>query len=151
MTDGQLIDRREELFRLFKDGALNEPTIDLAAVGQPMMEAEAMARRGRWIDEHAHLVDEYGDVLHEIDRRVAARTVLWQIKPPKDLLAEIGSRSESPNPQAWDAAVAVYARTRLEVGHEVALLDPAVRQVGAWRDMVLEPIETPAPTLRLIG
>jgi hypothetical protein len=150
MTDRQLIDRREELFQLFKDGPLNEPTIDFAA-DDPPMEAEPMARRARWIDDHAHLVDEYSDVLHEIDRRVAARTVLWQINPPEDLLAAIGSRSESPNPQAWDAAVPVYARTRLEVGPEVDLLDPAVRQAGAWRDMVLEPIETPAPTLRLIG
>jgi hypothetical protein len=148
MTDRQLIDRREELFRLFKDGPLNKPTIaEMAPAPQPMMEAEAMARRGRWIDEHAHLVDEYSDVLREIDRRVAARTVLWQINPPEDLLAEIGSRSESPNPQGWDAAVAVYARTRLEVGPEVDLLDPAVPRTAQWRDMVLQPIETPAPTL----
>jgi hypothetical protein len=68
MTDRQLIDRREELFQLFKDGPLNEPTLDFAVVDQPMMEAEAMTRRGRWIDEHAHLVDEYSDVLQEIDR-----------------------------------------------------------------------------------
>ncbi|MGH8946939.1 MAG: hypothetical protein ACRDVL_12425, partial [Acidimicrobiia bacterium] len=100
---------------------------------------------------HAHLVDEYSDVLREIDRRVAARTVLWQINPLEDLLAEIGSRSESPNPRAWDSTVAVYARTRLEVGPDADLLDPAVRQAGQWRDIVLEPIETPAPTLRLIG
>jgi conjugative relaxase-like TrwC/TraI family protein len=140
MTDRQLIDRREELFQLFKDGPLNEPTIDFAAADQPMMEAEAMARRGRWIDEH-----------QEIDRRVAARTVFWRINPPEDLLAEIGSRSESPDPQAWDAAVAVYARTRLHVGPDVDLLDPAVRQAWEWRDIVLDPIETPAPTLRLTG
>lgn len=87
MTDRQLIDRRNELFQLFKDGPLNEPTIDFAAVDQPTLETEAMARRGRWIDEHAHLVDEYSDILGEIDRRVAARTVLWQINAPEDLLA----------------------------------------------------------------
>jgi hypothetical protein len=151
MTDRQLIDRRNELFQLFKDGSLNQPSHDSAAIDQPMTEAEAMARRGRWIDNHAHLVDEYSDVLHEIDRRVAARTVLWQINPPEDLLAEIGSRSESPNPHAWDAAVAVYARTRLEVGPEVDLLDPSVPKTAQWRDMVLQPIETSAPTLRLTG
>jgi hypothetical protein len=103
------------------------------------------------MDEHAHLVDEYSGVVQEIDRRAAARTVVWQINPPEDLLGEIGSRSESPNPQAWDAAVAIYARTRLEVGPEIDLLDPAVPRTSQWRDMVLEPIETPAPTLRLIG
>jgi hypothetical protein len=151
LTDRHLIDRRNQLFQPFKDGPLNEPTIDFAAVDQPMMEAEAMTRRGRWMDEHAHLVDEYSDVLREIDRRVAARTVLWQINPPEDLFAEIGSRSDFPSPQAWDAAVAIYARTRLEVGPEVDLLDPAVRQAREWRDMVLQPIETPAPTLRLTG
>jgi hypothetical protein len=151
LTDRQLIDRRNELFQLFKDGPFIEPTVGFAAVEQPMMEVETMARRGPWIDEHSRLVGEYGDVLQEIDRRVAARTVLWQINPPEDLLAEIGSRSVSPNPQAWDAAVAVYARTRLEVGPEVDLLDPAIRQAGQWRDMVLQPIETPAPTLRLTG
>jgi hypothetical protein len=147
MSDRQLIDRREELFQLFNNGPLDELTIDFTAVDQPMMEAEVMARRG----EHAHLVDEYSDILHEIDRRVAARTVLWQINPPEDLLAEIGSRSVSPNPQAWDSAVAVYARTRLEVGPDVDLLDPAIRQAGQWRDIVLQPIETPPPTLRLTG
>jgi hypothetical protein len=151
LTDSQLIDRRDQLFQLFKDGPLSEPTLDFAAVDQPTMEGGAMARHERWINEHAPLIDEYRDVLHEIDRRVAARKVLWQINPPEDLLAEIGSRTESPNPQAWDAAVAIYARTRLEVGPEVDLLDPAVRQAGQWRDMVLQSIETPPPTLRLIG
>ncbi len=151
MTDRQLIDRREELFQLFKDGPLNEPTINSAAIDRGSMGAEAVARRSRWIDENAYLVDEYRDVLQEIDRRVAARTVVWQINPPEDLLVEIGSRSESPNPQAWDAAVAVYAKTRLEVGPEVDLLDPSVRQASQWRDLVLQPVETPAPTLRLTG
>jgi len=151
MSDRQLIDRREELFQLFKDGPLNDPILDFAAIDHASTGAEAVTQRSRWIDEHSHLVDGYSDVLHEIDRRVAARTVLWQINPPEDLLAEIGSRSQSPNPQAWDAAVAVYARTRLEVGPEVDLFDPSVRQAGAWRDMVLQPIETPAPTLRLMG
>jgi len=151
MTDRQLVDRREELFQLFKDGRLNEPTLDFAAVDQPTMEPEAVTPRGRWIDDHVHLVDEYSDVLQEIDRRVAARTVLWQINPPEDLLAELGSRSGSRNPQSWDAAVAVYARTRLEVGPEVDLLDHSVPQAGQWRDIVLQPIETTAPTLRLTG
>jgi hypothetical protein len=151
MTDSQLIDRREELFQLFKDSPLNEPTIDSAAVDHASMGAEAVTQRSRWIDDHAHLVDEYSDVLQEIDRRVAARTLLWQINPPEDLLAEIGSRSESPNPEAWDAVVAIYARTRLEVGPEVDVLDPSVPRTAQWLDMVLQPIETPAPTLRLIG
>ncbi len=109
-----------------------------------------MARRGRWIEGHANLVDEYSGVLQEIDRRVAARTVVWQINPPEDLLAEIGSRSDSPNPRAWDATIAVYARTRLEVGPEADLLEPAP-STRQWRDIVLQPIETPAPTLRRIG
>ena len=30
MTDHQLVDRRDQLFLLFKDGPLNEPTIDFA-------------------------------------------------------------------------------------------------------------------------
>jgi hypothetical protein len=77
--------------------------------------------------------------------------VLGQINPPEDLLAELGSRSKSPNPKAWDTGVAVYTRTRLEVGPEVDLLDPSVRQAWEWRDMVLQPIETPAPALRPIG
>ncbi|MEX0698343.1 MAG: MobF family relaxase [Acidimicrobiia bacterium] len=124
MTDRQLIDRRNELFQLFKDGPLHEPILDFAAIDQPT--TGALARRERWIDDHAHLVDEYSDVLQKIDRRVTARTVLSQINPPEELLEQIGSRSESPNPQAWDAAVAVYARTRLEVGPEADLLDPAV-------------------------
>lgn len=151
LTDRQLVDRRNELFQLFKEGPLNDPTLDFAAIDRASMGAEAGTQRSRWIDEHSHLVDEYSDVLQEIDRRVAVRTVLWQINPPEDLLAELGFRSESPDPQAWDAAVAVYARTRLEVGPEVDLLDPAVRQGGAWRDMVFKPIETSAPTLRLTG
>jgi conjugative relaxase-like TrwC/TraI family protein len=151
MTDCQLIDRREELFRLFRDGPLNQPIPDIGAVDQANNAAEAVAQRKRWIDDNAQLFDEYTKIRQEIDRRVAARTVLWQINPPEDLLEQIGSRSESPDPQAWDVAVAVYARTRLDVGPDVDLLDPAVRQAGQWRDIVLEPIETPAPTLRLTG
>jgi hypothetical protein len=131
MTDRELINRRDELFELFSDGPLNQPTIDSAAIDPPS--------------------DMYAEILHEIDRRVAARTVLWQIEPPEDLLAELGSRSESPNPQAWDAAVAVYARTRLDVGPEVDLLDPAVPRTAQWRDIALEPIETSPPILRLTG
>jgi conjugative relaxase-like TrwC/TraI family protein len=149
MTDRQLIDRRDELAQLFRDSPLSRPTPDVAAIDQVVGAAEAMAQRQRWIDENALLFDEYMEVRQEIDRRVAARTVLWQISPPEDLLAEIGSRSESSNPQAWDAAVAVYARTRLEVGPEVDLLDPGVRHAWEWRDIVLGPIETRAPTLRL--
>jgi hypothetical protein len=103
------------------------------------------------MDDHARLFDDYTDVLQEIDRRVAVRTVLWQINPPEDLLAEIGFRSESSNPKAWDATVAVYARTRFDAGPDLDLLDPAVRQAWEWRDLVLEPIETPAPTQRLTG
>lgn len=122
MTDHQLIDRRDQLIQRLKDGPLNEPTVDFAAVDQPKMGAEAIVRRGRWIEQHAHLVDEYSDVLHEIDRRVATRTVFWQVDPPQDLFAEIGSRSESLNPRARDAPVAVYARTRIEVGPDVDLL-----------------------------
>jgi hypothetical protein len=139
MTDSQLIDRREELAQLFSDGLLDQPTPD----------DEAMEQR-IWIDDHVHLFAEYTDALQEIDRRVAARTVLWQINPPEDLIAEIGSRSESPKPKAWDATVAVYARTRMEVGPDVDLLEPAP-STRQWRDIVLQPIETPAPTLRLIG
>jgi len=45
----------------------------------------------------------------------------------------------------------VHAQTRLDAGPDADLLDPAVRQAWEWRDMVLEPIETPAPTLRLTG
>jgi conjugative relaxase-like TrwC/TraI family protein len=150
MTDRELIDRRDQLFELFKDGPLNQRSVDLAAVDKPTMEAEAVAGRGRWIDDHAHLVDEYSEVVQEIDRRVAARTVLWQINPPEDLLAEIGSRSESPNARAWDVKIAVYARTRLEVGPDVDLLEP-LPSTRQWRDIVLQPIETPAPTLRHVG
>jgi conjugative relaxase-like TrwC/TraI family protein len=150
LTDHQLIDRRDQLLELFEDGPLNQPSVNSTAVDQPTMEPEAMARRERWIADHIHLVDEYSDVLDEFDRRVAARTVLWQINPPEDLLNEIGPRSEFLNPRAWDAAVAVYARARLEAGPDVDLLEPAP-STRQWRDIVLKPIETPAPTLRHIG
>jgi hypothetical protein len=176
VNDRDLIDRRDELARLFRDGPLNQLSPDVesidkvinaaeamverhgssrarAALDQRMQErdeaVDAMVQRKRWIGDHAHQFDEYTEIRREIDRRVAARTVLWRINPPEDLLAQIGSRSESPDPQAWDAAVAVYARTRLDVGPDVDLLDPAVRQAAQWRDIVLQPIETPAPTLRL--
>ena len=37
---------------------------------------ETISQRDSWIDEHAHLLGEYTEVRQEIDRRVAARTVL---------------------------------------------------------------------------
>jgi hypothetical protein len=112
---------------------------------------DAMDSEARWIEDNADLLKEYREVWREIDQRVAARLLLWQINPPEDLLAQIGSRSECHNPQAWDAAVATYARTRLEVGPNVDLLDTAVPRAGQWRDIVLQPIETRAPTLRHAG
>jgi hypothetical protein len=178
MTDRRLIDRRDELARLSRDGPLDRPAPNIEALDHAVTEAEGMverlgtsgaraqldislgerddaletlARRERWIDDHAHLLGEYAEVRHEIDRRVAARTLLNQTNPPDDLLEHIGARSDSLDPHAWDATVAVYARTRLEVGPDVDLLDPAVRQAGQWRDIILQPIDTSAPALSHTG
>jgi hypothetical protein len=176
LSDRELLDRRNELSDLISQSPLAQPRPDIEGLDIPIAEAQAVAdrlgtsgarhqldmlqrerewaveantRRERWIDDH--LFGEYTDIREEIDRRVSARTVLWQINPPEDLLEQVGSRSESPDPLAWDAAVAVYAKTRLEVGPDVDLLDPAVRQAGHWHDLVLKPIETPSATLRLTG
>jgi len=142
MTDRQLIDRRNELARMLRDGPLDQLAPKLEAVGRP-----------RWIDDHAYLLAEYSEARQEIDRRVAVRVLIFQTDPPQDLLHQIGARSESPDPQAWDAALAIYAKTRLEVGSEVDITDPAVPHTGQWRDAVyaLHPIEGPALTLRLTG
>ncbi|HUP15932.1 MAG TPA: MobF family relaxase [Acidimicrobiia bacterium] len=177
MTDRELLDRRDALAESFMDSPLDEPAPDIEALDQAITETratvedlgtsgaraqldlllrerddalEVVKQRDHWIDEHSHVFDEYMDVRDEIDRRVVARTVLWQINPPDDVLAQIGSRAESPDPQAWDAAVGVYARARLEVGPDEDLLDPAP-VTRKWRDMFLEPIETSAPTLKLTG
>jgi hypothetical protein len=61
----------------------------------------------------------------------------------------MGARAGSLDPHTWDAAVATYAKTRLEAGPDVDALDPAVPHIGQWRDMVLQPIETSAPTLSI--
>jgi conjugative relaxase-like TrwC/TraI family protein len=176
-TDRELVDRRDELARLIFQGPLGRAQPDIEAFDAAVLETQAVAERlgtsgahlqvdkmvarchealqaleyeAKWIEDNADLLKEYGEVWREVDQRVAARSVLWQINPQEDLLAQIGSRSESPNPRAWDAAVATYARTRLEVGPD-DLLDTALPRAAQWRDIVLQPIETRAPTLRLTG
>jgi hypothetical protein len=138
MTDRQLLARRNELAPTIRQASLNHPT---------------QASDGKRGTIDAHLVDEYAEIGREIDRRVTARALLYRTEPPADLLEQIGARSESVYPQAWDAAVAVHARTRLEVGPEVDLTDPAVPQAGQWRDALyaLYPVEEPVLALRLTG
>lgn len=136
LTDRQLTDRRHELSRTIREDLLDDPT------------QATTARRDR---TDAHLVDEYRQIGREIEQRVTARALLYRTEPPADLLEQIGARSEAPDTQAWDAAVTIYARTRVEVGPEADLTDPAVLHSGQWRDAVygLRPIEEPALTLRL--
>jgi hypothetical protein len=178
MTDRQLIDRRDELARRFRGGPLDQPAPDIEGLDQAIAEAEAMVerlgtsgaraqldtllrkrdealetiyQRAGWIDDHAHLLDEYTDVRQALDRRVAARAALYRADPPEDLLEHIGTRSESHDPRAWEAAVAVYARTRLDVGPDVDLDDPAIDHTGPWRDATNAMTGLPAdgPILRL--
>lgn len=87
----------------------------------------------------------------ELDTRIAARTLLYQTNPPDDLLEMLGPRAKAADPKEWDAAVAIYARARLESGPDVDLGDPAIHHTGPWRDAVrpLNPVEHEAPLLRL--
>ncbi|CAN5865239.1 hypothetical protein BH23ACT4_BH23ACT4_10740 [soil metagenome] len=180
MTDRELLARRDKLTRMVSDGPLGQPEPNLGAIEQAVTEAhlmldrlgttgartqlewltrerdhayETFARRERWIDDHADLLGEYTDVRHELDRRVSARSLLYQTNPPQGLIDELGARSDSVDPEAWDRAVAVYARARLEAGPDVDLSDSAVPHAGQWRDAVrnLQPIEQHAPVLRLTG
>jgi conjugative relaxase-like TrwC/TraI family protein len=138
LTDHQLIARRNELARTIREDSLDLPT---------------QAPGGKRGGVDAHLIAEYEQIGGEIDRRVTARALLYRTEPPADLLEQIGARSEALDPQAWDAAVAVYARTRVEVGPEADLTDPAVLHTGQWRDAVhaLNLFEEPALTLKLTG
>ena len=160
MTDRELISRRHELERRIEDGPVGQPETNIAALERAVDEArgtldrldtsgaraqldwftrerddalETMARRERWIDDHADLLGEYTEVRQELDRRVAARTLLYKTNPPEDLLEQIGTRSDSLDPGSWDAAVAVYARTRLEAGPEIDLNDLATHLTGTGR------------------
>jgi hypothetical protein len=176
LTDRELLDRRDELARKISDGPLGQPLPNIEALEQAIVEAQAtlkqtgttgtraqlgmltrqhddaatvIARRETWIEGHTDVLDEYTDVRRQLDRRVAARTLLYQTNPPQ----ELGAISESLDPQARDAAVAVYAQARLEVGPDIDLDDPAIHHTGPWRDVIheLQPIEQPAPVLSLTG
>lgn len=114
---------------------------------------ETLARRERWIKDHAHLLGEYTGVHQQLDRRLAARAMLYQADPPEDLVEQIGARSEAPDPQAWDSAVMAYAKTRLELGAEIDLNDLPTHLTGPWLDAThaLHSIEEPAAVMRLTG
>lgn len=180
LTDRQLIDRRDELMRSLEDGPLGQPAPEIEGLDQAIAEAEAvvgrlgtsgaraqldlflreraealetLARRDRWIEDHAHVLGEYTDVHQELDRRVAARAMLYEADPPEDLVEQIGARSEAPDPQVWDSAVMAYARTRLELGAEIDLNDLPTHLTGPWLDAThaLHSIGEPAPVMRLTG
>jgi hypothetical protein len=180
MTDRELRDRRDELTRMVSDGPLGQSEPNGEAIEQAIVEAqdvlerlgtsgaraqldtltrerddalEEVVGRDRWIDNHVAVVSEYTDIREELDRRVAARALLYQTNPPQELLNALGTRNGAPEPDLWDAAVAVYARARLEAGPDVDLSDSAVPHTGQWRDAVreLQPVEQPTPVLRLTG
>jgi hypothetical protein len=69
----------------------------------------------------------------------------------KICLHKIGSRSESPGPQAWDAALAVYAIIRMDVGPVWTSSILPARQTARWLDIVLQPHRYARPALRLTG
>ncbi|MGH8924557.1 MAG: hypothetical protein ACRDWA_08000 [Acidimicrobiia bacterium] len=152
MTDRELLDRRDVLARLISDGPLGQPLPNIEALEQAIVEAHAMLERTGTTEpepnstcspdstttrsrpsrdvnpgsSHPDLLNEYTDVRRQLDRRVAARTLLYQTNPPQ----ELGAMSESLDRQARDAAVAVYAQARLEVGPDVDLDDPAIHHTG---------------------
>ncbi|MGH7511012.1 MAG: hypothetical protein ACREMZ_16330 [Gemmatimonadales bacterium] len=175
LTDRELLERREELAHLISESPLRHARPDIEAIDAAISQAQAVvdrlgtsgARRqlealtaqrrdavdtvGEWIEDNANLLQEYGEVSSEIDRRVAARTLLYRSDPPEELLETLGPRTTASDPKAWDAAVAAYARARLKVGPDIDLSDPAIQQTGPWRDAAhqLHTTDQQAPPLRL--
>jgi hypothetical protein len=76
-----------------------------------------LASQELWIENNADLIRDYREVTLEIDRRVAARAILYRSNPPEELLATLGPRTNSSDLKAWDAAAAVCARVRFEARH----------------------------------
>lgn len=178
-TDDQLITRRDHLARILQASSLTEdPSLELAALDAAITDARAMATQagtgnhqitylenrrqdlvdqitGRltWIEDNTDLIHQYTTVVEEVDRRIHARTFLYQIDPPEDVLTVLGPRATAAYARQWDAAVEVYARVRLHAGPDADLMDPANHYAGPWRDIVQanSPIEQSAPVLRRTG
>jgi hypothetical protein len=177
-SDHDLLDRRDQLGGVISSSPLGQPSPDLAAWDAAVADAKAVAdrlgtsgshrqlevvisqreralavlhTREQWIEKNADLIREFRAVNLEIDRRVAARTLLYRSNPPEDLLETIGPRVISSDPKAWDGAIAAYARARIEVGKDIDLNDPAVFRTGPWWDAVrqLHPVHQDAPVLGL--
>jgi hypothetical protein len=88
---------------------------------------------------------DWDRVLHRCDPR-SSRTV-------GPHLESVGLKGKAPDAKAWDAAVAAYARARLELGSDFDLNDPTIHHIGPWRDAVrhLRATEQEVPVLRLTG
>jgi hypothetical protein len=180
-TDRQLIAWRDDLTRTLQASPLaHDPSDQLAPFDEAITEArgivtrfgtsgaraqvlqlqdqrqelvDQVASRQPWIEDNAHLIHRYGDVVDELDRRITARTLLYQHDPPEDVLGVLGPRPTGTEAPKWDAAVQVYARVRLHAGPDADLGDPAVLQGGQWRDIIYQanPMEQRAPVLRRTG
>jgi hypothetical protein len=180
-TDRQLIEWRDDLARTLRASPLaSDPSDELAALEAAIDEAREVAQRWRtsgtraqvqmleserdapnqypavreaWLEDNAHLIHQYSDVVDELDRRITARTLLYQHDPPDDLVVVLGPRPTGTETHKWNAAVEVYARARLHAGPDADLTDPALLQGPQWRDIIYQahPIEQRAPVLRLTG
>lgn len=120
--------------------------------------AERAQVREAWIEANADLLHTYSAVGAELQHRVDARTITYQLTPPSDLLEAIGPRPTSqPQAARWDAAAALHAEARIRLGPDVEFTDPAILEAACWRDAVSgswgEPrIEGCRPqSLRLVG
>jgi hypothetical protein len=178
--DQDLLERRNELAHVIYRSPFVQPKADIRAFDAAIAEAKAVsaqlppsgarrllesvtAQRDQalaqltsqelWIENNADLIREYREVNLEIDRRVAARAILYRSNPPADLLETLGSRNKTSDPLAWDAAAAIYARARFETGPGIDLNDPAIHKAGPWRDVVHRDhaFDQKAPVLRLTG
>jgi conjugative relaxase-like TrwC/TraI family protein len=177
-SDQNLLDRRDELAHVISRSSFAQPKRDISAFDAAIADAKAVladigtsgarrllgdleaqrrdalvdvAKGEEWLVNNAGLIRKYQEVNVKIDRRVAARCLLYQSNPPDDLLEILGARATAPDPKAWDNAVTAYARARIEVGSEMDLNDSAVPRTGPWRDAVrqLDPSHHDAPVLRL--
>ncbi|MGH8923985.1 MAG: hypothetical protein ACRDWA_04990 [Acidimicrobiia bacterium] len=112
--------------------------------------------RALWLEDHPDVIHHYTAVVEELGHRTRARSLLYQLDPPYDLVAAIGPRPRTGDQSRdWGKAVEAYAQARVALGPEGDLGDPAVPETARWRNAVRShhglDEQTFGPVLRRVG
>ncbi|MEX0796028.1 MAG: MobF family relaxase [Acidimicrobiia bacterium] len=117
---------------------------------------ERITARESWVEDNPDILHSYSAVTDELQHRITARVLSYQLDPPTDVLEALGPRpDDKARADRWDAAVAHHAEAQMRLGTEADLTDPAVLEAASWRHAINEyhpqPELTQKSVLQLTG